>query len=186
MENTNQDVTNSLINNIKANITFTITMGGILLILGLLAMVTPFVAGLSIVFVTGVILIIAGITQLIFGIKNGFQLSIILLGALNVFMGGYMLAQPSIALATLTVFLVIYLIITGFSEIFIAFKLRPTQNWIWTLLSGIAAVILGFMIWRQFPFSGVWTIGFLLGVKLVFGGWALLLLGLTTKKELSE
>ena len=39
------------------------------------------------------------------------------------------------------------------------------------------AVVLGIMIWRQWPFSGQWAIGILVGVRLVMAGWSLIALG---------
>ncbi len=35
---------------------------------------------------------------------------------------------------------------------------------------GIVSVLLGFMIWVQFPLSGVWAMGILLGIKMIFIG----------------
>jgi uncharacterized membrane protein HdeD (DUF308 family) len=35
---------------------------------------------------------------------------------------------------------------------------------------GVSAIILGMMIWRQFPLSGLWAVGILLGIKLFFIG----------------
>ena len=40
----------------------------------------------------------------------------------------------------------------------------------WLLFGGIASILLGTMIWRQFPLSGTWAIGVLLGVKLLIVG----------------
>jgi uncharacterized membrane protein HdeD (DUF308 family) len=37
------------------------------------------------------------------------------------------------------------------------------------------------MIWRQFPLSGVWAIGVLLGIKLLFGGMIMVAGGSTVR-----
>jgi uncharacterized membrane protein HdeD (DUF308 family) len=45
------------------------------------------------------------------------------------------------------------------------------------LINGLVSLLLGLMIWGQFPFSGVWAVGVLVGIKLIFGGWMLIMLG---------
>ena len=39
---------------------------------------------------------------------------------------------------------------------------------------GIVSIWLGIIIWGQFPLSGVWAIGILLGIKLFFVGLIML------------
>lgn len=49
-------------------------------------------------------------------------------------------------------------------------RLRPEEGWGWLMAGGIVSILLGFMIWAQFPLSGVWAMGILLGIKLIFIG----------------
>jgi len=49
------------------------------------------------------------------------------------------------------------------------------------LFGGIVSIVLGVMIWRQFPLSGVWAIGVLLGIKLLFGGMIMVATGSTVR-----
>ena len=81
-----------------------------------------------------------------------------------------MLARPAMALATITLVLAAYFIVNGVFEIIWAFRLRPIKGWGWTLFSGVVALALGVMIWRQFPVSGIWAVGTLAGIHLIFGG----------------
>jgi len=53
----------------------------------------------------------------------------------------------------------------------------PTAGWGWMLLNGVVTLVLGLVIWRQFPLSGAWAVGVLFGLKLMMGGWWLVLLG---------
>ena len=95
------------------------------------------------------------------------------IGLMSAVAGGYMLARPGMALATITIVLAAYFIVDGVFEIIWAFRLRPIKGWGWTLFSGIVALALGVMIWRQFPVSGVWAVGTLAGIHLLFGGSSL-------------
>ena len=45
------------------------------------------------------------------------------------------------------------------------------------LFGGITTLVLGVMIRRQFPLSGVWAVGTLVGIQLLFSGWLLIAIG---------
>ena len=81
-----------------------------------------------------------------------------------------MVARPGMALATLTLVLAAYFFVDGIFEIVWAFRLRPIKGWGWALFSGVVALALGIMIWRQFPVSGMWAVGTLAGIHMIFGG----------------
>jgi uncharacterized membrane protein HdeD (DUF308 family) len=43
-------------------------------------------------------------------------------------------------------------------------------------------LLLGIMLWRQYPLSGAWAIGVLFGIKMIFSGWAFIFIGRSVKK----
>ena len=52
-------------------------------------------------------------------------------------------------------------------------KNAETAKWI-----GVVLIIAGVLsLWRQFPLSGVWAVGTLVGVHLLMSGWALVAIG---------
>ena len=61
-------------------------------------------------------------------------------------------------------------LVDGVFEIIWAFRLRPIKGWGWQLFSGIATLVLGVMIWRQFPESSLWAVGLLAGIHMIFAG----------------
>ena len=73
--------------------------------------------------------------------------------------------------------LVIYFLVDGISAIWLGFKAKPIKGWGWTVFSGIAAIVLSILIWRNWPLSGPWAIGVLVGARLLFAGWAMMMLG---------
>ena len=160
-------------------------IGIFMLIAGFLAVATPLAAGLSITMVIGALLLISGITQILLVFRAGSfgeGILLVLLGVFSVIAGGYMVSQPIAALATLTLFLAAYFIASGVLEAVAAFGARPASGWGMLLFSGIVSFLLGVMIWRQFPFSGAWAIGVLVGIKLIFSGWTLIAIGGAVKK----
>ena len=53
--------------------------------------------------------------------------------------------------------------------------------WGWPLVSGIIDVILGVMIWQEWPASALWVIGLFLGINLMFRGINWIGLGLSLR-----
>jgi len=92
------------------------------------------------------------------------------IGGLTLLCGIAMVANPLFSSGVLTIVLAIYLVADGISEIAAGFKVRPESGWGWLLFNNIISIVLGIMIWRQFPLSGVWAIGILLGIKLFMVG----------------
>jgi hypothetical protein len=50
--------------------------------------------------------------------------------------------------------------------------------WGWSSADGIIDVILGLMIWQQWPASALWVIGLFVGINLLFRGFNWIALGL--------
>jgi len=156
--------------------------GIVLIVLGAMAITFPLLATLTIEMIIGCILVIGGIAHVLhsFGTRvwSGF-FSMLLAGILYLIFGIMMLASPLIGALTITLILVVFLIAEGICKIVIAFQLRPLSNWGWVLFGGIAALLLGFLIWAQWPSSAVWVIGLFVGVDIIFTGWAMVLIALT-------
>jgi len=181
-----QNIEKSFMAEVKRNSGLVIATGAIILLVGLLAMGSPLVVGLSLAMMVGIMLIIGGIGQLIFAVKTGQGILTVILGVLTVFIGGYMVSNPGVALASLTLFLAAYLIISGIFEALLAIQVRPVKGWGWAMFSGIISVLLGMMIWNQFPLSGAWAIGIIIGVRLLFSGMTLLMFGLAARGLTTE
>ena len=61
-------------------------------------------------------------------------------------------------------------------EIALYFSIRRRVNAGGVLLDGIITLLLGILIWAQWPFSSAWAIGTLVGVSLIFSGISRLML----------
>lgn len=181
--------TPALIDDIKANARLAVISGVILIISGLLALMSPLVAGLSLTIMVGVLLIIGGVSQCVLAFKAGAfgrALLMLVVGLLMVAAGVFMMQQPVAGLASITLLLVAYLIAAGICETIVAFQLKPADGWGWVLFNGIITLLLGIMLWRQFPLSGTFAIGILFGIKMIFSGWALVFIGRTVKTVAKE
>ncbi len=165
---------------VKRDSTMLIVLGIITVILGVVAMIAPMIAGLTVALMIGMILIAAGIVRTVFAFKCkswGKGILVFLLGLLTLLVGLYMVARPGVALVSLTLFLAAYFVVDGIFGIIEAFDLKPIKGWGWMLFGGIVSILLGIMIWRQWPISGAWAVGILVGVKLLFAGFEMTAIG---------
>lgn len=184
-----ENVGTEFLDGVKRNAGLAIAVGVILLIVGVLAVGSPFVAGISVTVAVGAMLIIGGVSQLVFAIKAGSLgkgLLSFILGILTVVVGVLMISRPDVGLVSLTLFLAAYFLIGGIFEIMWSFQIRPVQGWGWTLFGGLVSLLLGLMIWGQYPLSGAWAVGTLVGVRLIFSGWTLIMLGTAARSMAKE
>ena len=174
---------------LKENAGATVAIGVALAIFGILAIMAPLFAGTAVTILVGVLMIAAGITRGVFAFRAqtfGKGALAFLLGAIIALAGVLVLARPLVGLASLTVVLAAFFFADGLAEAMYAFQLRPVKGWGWLLFSGITSGLLGFLIMYQWPVSGVWAIGVLVGVRLIFTGWSVIALGSFARSAVDE
>ncbi len=164
----------------KKNSGLLIFLGILTVVFGVVAVASPLITGVAVTVFVGVMLLASGIAQIVHALKSrqwGTGCWGTIIGLLGVAAGLLMIFRPLVGLVTMTMLLAIYFLVDGISEIIAAFRIKPDQGWGWVLFNGIVAVLLGFMIWRQWPVSGAWAIGLLVGIHIVLTGWSMIILG---------
>jgi len=149
--------------------------GFLMVILGLFAMLTPAVSGIAVTLMLAVLLLISGLGMVIYSFSSahfGQGMMRFLFGGITALAGIYMFAQPGMALASLTLFLAMYFVVDGLFSIIAGFRLQEEKGWI--IFNGVVTLLLGAMIWKGWPVSGLWAVGILVGVKLVVGGMVMM------------
>jgi len=173
-------------NDLKAlNTTPLLMMGVLLILLGVVAIATPAVAGTTVIIVVGVMLLLAGIGQVISGFRSEgmtHRLPPIILGLITAAAGIGVLAHPILGLKFLTILLMAFFIFEGVWKIFISFSYRPATGWLGMLFSGIFSLVFAWLIWVQWPVSGMWAVGVLVGVDLLMTGIALVAIAYTVRQ----
>ena len=125
------------------------------------------------VLVVGIMMVIAGVAEVIsaFQIKTwGSFFLWLLLGALYIVAGFVTFQNPLLAAAVLTVILGVALVISGIMRIILAFSMKEGTPWLWVVLSGAITLVLGFIILTRWPISSLYVLGLFLGIDLVFAG----------------
>ena len=157
----------------KSKKTWSLWLGALLVILGILAISLPFTATMAIAFITGWLLIFAGIEQLVYAMwlrGEGGLFTKILLAGVYIVAGGMLLRRPVAGMLGIAVIFVTVFIVDGILEIALAMRLRGTVAIHWLLMGGILSLVFGALIWRGFPNTSFFLIGTFLGVRLIVKG----------------
>ena len=163
--------------------------GVVEIILGVLAIAAPAVAGGAIATMIGVLLMFGGILRLFSAFMAdsfGSGALSFLWGLIVATAGFYFMIHPGLAMGTLTLMLAVVFFVDGLLRVIMSFKVKPVKGWGWMLFGGIVSLILAIMIWRQFPLSGVWLVGTLVGINLVFSGFTTFTVAAAAKKEVTS
>lgn len=166
---------------VKSSSGMVVVLGIATMVFGLLTMLVPFFVSASVAILVAILLIATGIARTVFAFTAeswGSGIFGFLFGALTLVGGLFLLARPLVGLEALTMGLIIFLFADGIFESIAAIKLRPVANWGWMLLSGLSAIVLGFLIAQEWPDSSLWAIGLLLGVRFLFSGSSILAIGI--------
>jgi uncharacterized membrane protein HdeD (DUF308 family) len=160
-----------------------LVLGLISVFVGLLAISSAFVATMASVVVFGVLLLVAGITEVVHALMvrsgRGFALHLLSAG-LYLIAGLFMLEDPVRAATVLTLLLAASFLAGGVLRIIFSLAIQ-FAGWPWVLLNGLIDVILGVLILSGWPGSGLWVIGLFVGIDLLFHGWSWVILALAAR-----
>jgi len=165
--------------------TWSILWGVLLIICGMLAIGSPFLAAVAVNVVIAWLIVLAGGVHLILAFHAHGAGSVIwklLVGLAYIGAGVYLILQPAIGVAALTLVLASLFLIEGLLNIVLFFQMRPLGGSSWMLVDGIITLVLGLMIYLQWPASAAWAIGTLVGVSMIISGVARVMLSLAVRK----
>jgi len=161
-----------------------VALGIALIVLAMIMLAFPVVTMLATVTVLGILILMGGVTEAIgaFWCRewSGFFLAL-LSGTLGIVVGLMLLGNPIQAGVTLTILLASFLFVSGIFRTVAALAHR-FEGWGWLLVSGVMDVVVGVMIWRELPLSGLTIIGLLVGISTLFRGLSWLMLGFALRK----
>jgi uncharacterized membrane protein HdeD (DUF308 family) len=161
--------------------------GIVLVVLGMLALLAPAIASVAATVFFGWILLLSGVAGLIATLRArrapGFWWS--LLSALvGIVAGLLLLGWPLQGTLSLTAVLIAFLLVEGGVTVMYALEHRAALSgrWGWMLASGILDVALGVLLFVGLPGTALWALGLLVGLNMLFGGWALIVMALHARR----
>ncbi|MEZ2721612.1 HdeD family acid-resistance protein [Paenalcaligenes hominis] len=162
-----------------------IALGIVLIILGMGALTYAVTATLTSVIVIGVLMLIGGAAQFIHAwtlrsLSGFFWWTLV--GLLYVIAGGMVIQNPIAGAEILTLLLGATLIGVGVLRLGIWLMNRGQEGWLWLAFSGVVSLVTGLLIALQWPSIGLWLLGMILGIDLLFQGWSMLWLGIALRR----
>ena len=127
-----------------------------LIVFGMLAIGSPFLAAVAVSAVISWLVILAGVVHLILAFhvhRAGSMIWKLLVGLAYLLFGVYLLMHPVLGVASLTLLLASLLLIEGILDIVLFFQMRSMRGSRWVLGDGIITLLLGVMIYLQWPSS---------------------------------
>ncbi|WP_458207552.1 HdeD family acid-resistance protein [Haladaptatus sp. NG-SE-30] len=146
--------------------------GAIIGVIGVLAILSPFVAGVSLSILLGALLVVGALVHVARAFSGGWKRFIGqgFLAVIYAIAGISLMANPVVGLTTLTILLVAFLFVEGIVEIVMGFQARGERGWAGLVVSGVLALLIAGLIWVGFPSSALWAVGLLFGVNLLATG----------------
>jgi len=166
-----------------------LTLGILMIVLGTIGLFQPIAYTLATTIFFGALLVVAGGT----GIAASFKLhgwkgkaAAIVLALLYLAGGALLLLHPVLGALSLTLVVAAFLTAAGVVKIWMGFAHKEQSGWGWIVASGALSILLGILIYAEFPGSGLWVLGLFLAIELMFDGWGLVMLALAVHAAKEE
>jgi uncharacterized membrane protein HdeD (DUF308 family) len=160
-----------------------LVMGGLLIVVGLVAISASFIATLATVVILGILLMIGGAVEIVDALLGrgwrGFWIHL-LSGILYLVLGFLLVQRPLVAAAFFTFMLATAFFVGGLFRIVFALSER-FHGWGWVLLNGIITLALGILIWQEWPEAAYWVIGLFVGIDILLDGLSMVITVLTVR-----
>jgi uncharacterized membrane protein HdeD (DUF308 family) len=134
----------------------------------------------------GAMLLVAGVFQVVHAFMDrewsGFALHV-LIGILYVIGGFLLMDEPLQGSVIITILVSAALIIGGVLRIVIGIQHRHMAGWGLLILGGVVSLIVGVMLYLMLPWSGLWVVGTLIAVELIFHGVSWVQFGLALRRS---
>ena len=156
----------------------------LLVAFGFLAIALPFATSWGVVLVIAWLIVFSGGFQFIHAFQSKGIGSIVwklLVGVLYFIVGLYFVTNPLLGVAAFTFALAIFFVAGSLVDLVAYFRNRSTTGSGWILFDGIVTLILGVMVWRQWPSSSLWVIGTLVGISMILTGTTRLMLSVAAR-----
>ena len=167
------------------SIKWSIGFSVVLIVIGILALLAPLIAGVALEVLIAWLLIFAGAGHiaLAWHVRGaGAHVLEGLIGLAYILAGIFLLWHPLAGLVGLAIFLGVYLLIKGIFELVAGLSIRAVPGSGWLILDAVISLVLAWLIWRHLPFAAEWVVGTLLGVAILFTGISRLALSLAARK----
>lgn len=175
----------ALLGDLKKNWGWLLAMGIAFVVLGTIGLGMAFTFTVVTVLAFGVLLLLGAASQVVQALRaRGWKASMphLLIAVLYLVGGLIMVLDPVGASGALTLLIGGVLVAVGIMRVVGALQERGAPGWGWLAAGGVASVVLGVLIVLKWPASGLWVIGLLVALELIFSGWAYIFIALAIRR----
>lgn len=151
-----------------------LVLGILLIVLGISALVFTPAATLASVLILGWLMFFSGIVEAVHAFHArgwGGVLLHVAGAALGILVGLLVVTDPLAGALAFTLLFASFFLVIGLFRLIAAIWLRY-RSWGWAVFDGVVTLVLGVLLWAGMPWSGLWFLGFALGVALILRGWS--------------
>lgn len=190
MENVNIDLDTVASGMVTKNRKRLMGYGILSVVFGLIGIYMSTAMTITSILIIGILMLIVGIVFMVESFSSpdwkgkllNLVLSILYIGA-----GIVTILNPLATAVWFTLFLAIFLAMIGVMRIIMAFQIKDrSSGWGWVAFGGILNIILGLLVYLQWPSSGLWVIGLFISIELIIQGINAITLSRIVKKEQKE
>ena len=157
-----------------------LALGIIMVVLGTIALFIMPAATIGTVLVLGWLLVISGVIEAVhaFRVRKWGGIFLHLIGGiLGVLIGLLIVTHPVAGALAWTLLFASFFTVIGIFRLIAAIRLR-FPNWGWAAFDGTITLLLGIILWVDWPWSGLWYLGLAVGVSLILRGWSYVMFAL--------
>ena len=159
-------------------------LGVAMVLLGIVALIFPMASTIVATLLVGWVLLLSGCITLIgsFSIHGtGPFFGSLVLALLSLAGGVFMMFNPLAGAAALTLMLGVIFMLQGAFELYFASELHPHTGWLGIMVSGIASIVIAFLIAAGWPLISNVLLGVFLGVNFISTGLAYIVVSRAVK-----
>lgn len=161
-----------------------IALGIALIVCGVIAIAAPAISTMAVTLFLGLVLAAGGILKIIqaFMMKEwGGFIWQLLIGLIELSGGLLVYFNPMKGAIALTIVIALVLMAEGLAQLWLALKMWSQRGAGWMLLAGAITVIVGIALALRLPYDGAYAPGTLVGISLLFAGWAYVAIALSAR-----
>ncbi|MCH1439770.1 MAG: DUF308 domain-containing protein [Rubripirellula sp.] len=160
-------------------------LGSVLTLMGCLSFAAPIVAGTWVIGVIGIVLLIAGVIQLVtawWAERWTQKLSPVIIGLVSTISGVGLLSERWIGATMIIWVMSVFFVAGGIWKVITAFSYRPAKGWLLLFFSGLTGLGLGYWMFNQTGEEDLKIIGILAGIDFLLTGISMLAVAITVRQ----
>jgi uncharacterized membrane protein HdeD (DUF308 family) len=173
------NMTTATDNHTKSAANWSLALGVLILLLGIVALFVPTLTALAANFALAWIALATGMLQLIHAYQTrkkshtGWQ---VMTGLLYLVISALLLIYPVQGIAAIALMLGALILMVGVAELLLALQRRPASGWGWVLVSGIVSMLGGVLIAISWPDDAFLLVAAYVGISMISGGvWRIMM-----------